>query len=327
MNTPAGGSHLLVVGEALVDIVRTADAPADGSQDVEHVGGSPLNVAMGLSALDHDVELVTCVGDDARGERIRAHLAGRGVRVTSPDTTHPTSTALAELDAQGAAQYTFDLHWQISDEPLAPEVSHVHTGSIAAVIQPGGDQVLALVQDARAQATTSYDPNVRPSIMGDLGAVRERVERFVAASDVVKASEDDLELLYAGEPVDAVLSRWVELGALLTVVTRGADGVTYRVSSTTDTGAAPTRALTVVDTVGAGDSFMAGLLSGLADARLIDGRAGTAPGEVSEGVGARERLRAATLDDVRPAVERGLACAGLTVARAGAYAPTRSEVE
>ena len=302
--------RVLVVGEALVDIVRDSSG-----ERREHVGGSPANVAVGLARLDHPVDFVGSLGHDDRGERIAAHLSRHGVTVL-PESwgDDPTSTAVATLDDSGAATYEFDLHWNVPPVPLNRATGHLHTGSIGAVLQPGAANVTEALRAARAVGTVSYDPNVRPGIMGDLDQVRARVEELVALSDLVKASEDDLALLYAEWSVDEVMAHWVGLGAAMTVVTLGADGVTFRVSSDPAARTQPTRAAQVVDTVGAGDSFMAGIISGLVAAGLLGSPA------------ARERLRGATLEDVQPAVERGLATSGVTVGKAGAYAPSLDEL-
>jgi fructokinase len=300
--------RILVIGEALIDRVRDTDGDV-----AEHPGGSPANVAVGLARLDHPVDFATRLGSDTRGERIANHLARHGVALT-PGSTSAASTAVAEahLDASGAAEYTFDLLWDLHRVDVPVGVGHVHTGSIAAVLEPGAEAVVDTLRSARDRATVSYDPNLRPDIMGDLDHVRERVEEIIALADVVKASDEDLAVLYPGQAVPEVLRRWAGLGPSLVVVTRGAAGVVFGLT-TGELASAPTMATGVVDTVGAGDSFMAGLLSGLAAAGL------TGP----EG---RTRLAAATLADVRPAVERALACAGLTVARAGAYAPSLDEL-
>ena len=302
--------RLLVVGEALVDIV------VDGAgEPVEHVGGSPANVAVGLARLDHPVDFACWLGHDERGERIAAHLRRHGVTVLPESFGEDrTSTAVATLDATGAATYEFDLHWSLPSLPLPQGTGHLHTGSIGTVLEPGAASVTEVMRAVREVGTTSYDPNIRPSIMGDLDAVRVRVEELVALSDVVKASEDDLELLYPGRTPEQVMAHWVGLGALLALVTLGADGVAYRVACAEEVERVPAVAEHVVDTVGAGDSFMAGLVSGLVVAGLLGDP------------GARERLRRATLEEVRPAVERGEATSGVTVGRAGAYAPSLDEL-
>lgn len=304
-------SHrVLVIGESLIDIVSTE---SDGR--IEHVGGSPANVAVGLARLDHEVDFVTSLGRDERGARIAAHLERHGVAVArGSHGDHPTSTAAAAIDVGGGAEYSFDLHWHPPKVELPEHVGHVHAGSIACTLEPGSAQVLEGLRAAREVGSLSYDPNVRPSIMGDLGAVRHRVEEIVALSDVVKASDDDLTALYAGQSLPEVLELWGRMGPGLVVVTLGAAGVSFRVSSTGEIGKAPTRAERVVDTVGAGDSFMAGLVSGLLSAGLLGG------------IDARTRLARATLDEVRPAIERGLSCSAVTVGHAGAYAPSLDEL-
>jgi len=302
--------RLLVIGEMLIDIARTPDGLV-----AEHVGGSPANVAMGLARLGHDVDFATVLGRDDRGLRCTTLLDEVGVALLPGSVRdEATSTADATIDANGSATYLFDLHWDLPAVTPTAGTIHVHTGSIATTLTPGEAEVTAALTDARARATTSYDPNVRPTIMGVPATVRPRVEELVALSDVVKASDEDVAFLYGDTPVEEVMGRWAALGPGLVVVTLGRDGVTYRVSSTGETTHEPTAADRVVDTVGAGDSFMAGLVSGLVDLGLLGGP------------DARARLAAAGTSDVAPAVARALATSGLTVGRAGAYAPTRAEI-
>jgi len=307
--TRVSDTRTLVVGEALIDAVTTPDGAT-----TEHVGGSPANVAFGLAALEHPVDLATWIGHDARGERIAAHCAERGVTLTegSRDAA-ATSLAHATLDASGAATYVFDLGWQLAPVPNLGAYGHVHTGSIAAVIEPGGHEVRAVLEAARAAgATISYDPNARPTLMGAPADARRVIEAAVALADVVKLSDEDVEWLCPGESLEAVVRGWGELGPALVVVTRGGQGALVRVTATGEQVSLPTPSVEVVDTVGAGDSFMAGLVSGLLDAGLLGGAA------------ARERLHAATMADATPSVERALLTGALTVQRAGAFAPTRS---
>ncbi|GAA2482260.1 carbohydrate kinase [Terrabacter carboxydivorans] len=308
MSAPTAPARTLVVGEALVDAVTT---PAGDTE--EHVGGSPANVAFGLAALEHPVDLATWIATDERGRRIEQVCRERGVALTAGSQGAPfTSVAHATLDETGAASYVFDLEWQVAAVPGLTAYAHVHTGSIAAVLEPGGSQVRAILAAARELgATVSYDPNARPSLMGRPEAARETIEASIALADVVKLSDEDVAWLCPGQGLDEVLRGWGELGPAVVVVTRGGDGAVVRVTRTGEQLALPAPRVEVVDTVGAGDSFMAGLVSGLLDAGLLGGPE------------ARARLHAADLADIVPAVERALRAGALTVERAGAHAPTR----
>lgn len=312
MSTEAtsGRAQVLVVGETLVDIVHTPDGAV-----AEHVGGSPANVAMGIARLGHETTLATTLGDDDHGTRCEEQITSHGVTIDNLDAgSHPTSTAIATIDDSGAAEYDFDLHWDLRPVADLGRVAHVHTGSIAATLTPGEAVVTQTLTDAREQATISYDPNVRPTIMGTVDEVRARVEELIALSDVGKASEDDIDWLYAGQSLPDVMAAWGRLGPGLVVITRGGDGVTYRVTSTGEVADAPARVDEVADTVGAGDSFMAGLISGLLDAGLLGGP------------DARARWASATLDSVTSSITRALATSAITVGHDGAYAPTREEL-
>jgi fructokinase len=304
---PAG---TLVIGESVIDIVQRPDGTTQ-----EHVGGSPANVALGLARLGHQVTLATMIGDDERGARITSLLEQEGVRLSETGVADtPTSTATSLLDAEGAATYTFDLTWELTGDQHLEDLTHVHTGSIAATLEPGASAVLSTVQQARPGATISYDPNIRPSLMGVAHEVRAKVEQIVGLSDVVKASEEDIAWLYDGTPGPQILRLWWLLGPPLVVMTRGDGGALVGLSRTGELISIDASAVEVVDTVGAGDSFMAGLLSGLLDAGLLGGTQ------------SRDRLRSASLADVRPAVDRALACAAITVSRAGADPPHRAEL-
>jgi len=295
----------LVIGESLIDIVHRPDGSSQ-----EHVGGSPANVAIGMARLGHDVTLATMIGQDERGARIAGLLHEEKVRLAEGSVgQRRTSVATSTLDATGAATYSFDLAWQVSEDQPLDGLTHVHTGSLAATLEPGASAVLTTIQHARPHATISYDPNARPSLMGDPHEVRAKMEQLIGLSDVVKASDEDIAWMYDGAPVPEVLRLWGQLGPSLVVMTRGGKGVVTWLRSSGELTTADAPAVKVVDTVGAGDSFMAGLLSGLLEAGLL--------GDVR----ARERLRAAALADVRPAIDRALACAAITVSRPGADPP------
>jgi fructokinase len=304
------GFSTLVVGESLIDVI----VHADGSSQ-EHVGGSPANVAIGLARLGHDITFATLVGDDERGARIVSHLERERISLTEGSVgSRRTSVATSTLDATSAAAYSFDLAWELPELPHLGGFTHVHTGSLAATLEPGASAVLSTIQSARPVATISYDPNVRPSLMGDTHEVRAKIEQLIGLSDVIKASDEDIAWLYDGAPVSDVLCLWGRLGPTLTVVTRGGSGAVIGLSTTGELTSIEAPVVEVVDTVGAGDSFMAGLLSGLLEAGLLGG------------VQAREQLRSASHAEVRPAVDRALACAAITVSRAGANPPHLAEL-
>ena len=303
--------RLLVVGESLVDVVHRVDGTVE-----RHPGGSPLNVAVGLARLGHDVSFATRFAPDSNGRLIREYLAGERRLQLAPgsDQAQHTSVAEAYLDQNGAAHYLFDLDWDVADALDDLPVGHLHTGSIAATLSPGAEDVLRLARRVAHQGTISYDPNMRPSIMGDAARVRSRVMDLVGLSDVVKASDEDVNWLYPDHPAERAVAEWARLGPSLIVITRGPAGADCLVTGTGETALIPSGTSPVVDTGGAGDSFMSGLLAGLLDLGFLGDAA------------ARRRLRAARLADLQPALDLAGTCAAVTVSRAGANPPTRAEV-
>lgn len=304
--------RVLVVGEALVDVVHRVDGEID-----KHPGGSPLNVAIGLARLGHPVDFATRFGNDPDGYLIAEHLAEEpDVTVTKgSDAAAKTSVAAAFLDASGAATYHFDLMWDVAGALDDQPIGHLHLGSIAATLLPGASDVLTLARaTSAAGGTVSYDPNARPTIMGSPLAVLPQMETLIGLADVVKASDEDIAWLYGTESIDNVLRRWVSMGPALAVVTRGGEGASALVRATGETAVVEPDPADVVDTVGAGDSFMAGLISGLLDAGLL--------GDVE----ARSRLHTANLETLLPALRRAAAASAITVSRAGANPPTRDEL-
>lgn len=301
-------ADVLVVGEALVDIVERLD----GSR-AEHPGGSPANVALGLARLDRDVHLLTRVGDDERGRSVLAHLEGSGVHLVDGSVTgEPTSTATARLDERGVATYHFELDWRLPPAPDLAGYHALHTGSIAAFLSPGGDAVVRLVEEAAGRVTVTYDPNARPQLMGEAGPARARVEHLVAHSDVVKVSDEDIAWLAPGEDPLAVVRAWQLGRPSVVVLTRGEGGaVAVLDAGEVEVKAPPTA---VVDTVGAGDSFMAALLDHLAGADLL-------------GAHRADALRSNGTDQVAAMLRHAARVAAITCSRAGADPPTRAELD
>jgi fructokinase len=248
---------VLVVGETLVDVVHRSDGTVTRSP-----GGGPANVAITLGRLGVPVKLLTELADDADGVEARSWLEASGVQVLAqPPAQHRTSTATASLDASGSASYEFDIQWSLSwNLETISEVDVVHVGSLAALLAPGAAAVEALVSAARDAAVT-YDPNIRPALIANPTEARTRIEGMVAAARVVKASEDDLAWLYPDDDPLSIAQRWCASGPDLVAVTLGAAGALaltrdqiVRVSASS---------VSIVDTVGAGDTVMGTLIAEL----------------------------------------------------------------
>ncbi|MDR2930966.1 MAG: PfkB family carbohydrate kinase [Propionibacteriaceae bacterium] len=303
--------EILVLGESLIDVVDR-----DGEPTRRLVGGSPLNVAVGLGRLGHQATLGTWFADDTDGQMIRQHcLASHVDLLPGSDQARTTSTAAATIDATGHASYTFALDCRIPPvrDNLRPAI--IHTGSIGAILNPSGTAVRSYVKRMRGKAIITYDPNCRPSIMGSAASVRPQVEQYVALSTMVKVSDEDLGWLYPNatgrEDLIGVATHWATTGPSLVVVTLGGDGAI----AITGHGCVTTPADTshgLVDTVGAGDSFMAGLIHALIQRGYADPARRTELGDNPE--------------DVKAITTQAAAIAGITVSRAGANPPWLSEL-
>ena len=306
-----------VAGEVIVDLV-----PADVDGVFRAVpGGSPANVAVGLHRLGVPTRLVARLARDPMGRRLRRHLETNGLDLGHVvAAAEPTSLAIVSVEEDGTVGYDFRVDgtadWQWTDDELSDvvddDVVALHVGSLAMALEPGASALRRLVERARAEVTISFDPNVRPLLMGRREDVVTRVEGLVALSDVVKASAEDLAWLYPADPPATVASRWLGLGPSLVAITLGPDGVLAvgTASPLVQRRAVP---VTVVDTVGAGDAFMAALLAGLSQRDLL-GRARTGR------LGALEGAElAAVLDDAALA-------AALTCARPGADPPSAQQL-
>jgi fructokinase len=295
-----GQARFLVVGEALVDIV----VPAAGTPE-RAPGGSPLNVAVGLSRLGFPTTLATQIGDDDLGRLVEDHLEASGVCLAGDAVVagSPTSTATATIDEQGAASYSFDLRWALPRLPVPQGTSALHVGSLGAALRPGRESVLAIVtQAAEDGLPVSFDPNARPALTPDPAEAWADVEQVASLADVVKLSDEDLAFLRPDRDPPEVARSLLSRRTRLVVVTFG--GVKAFAASGDAAVEVPSSPAAVVDTVGAGDSFMAALLAVVAEHGL-------------------ESLDVQRLAGYLAAAHQA---AAITVSRRGADPPWRSEL-
>jgi fructokinase len=306
---------LTVIGEALVDLVPDGS----GAGYRESPGGSPFNVAVGLSRLGNRTSLMARFADDRFGRLLRSAAEREGIDVSAaPRAAERATVATAAVDDTGQAAYEFDMDgtadWQWTAAELRainPATQVLHFGSIAAWTPPGAERIAGLARELGTTGAVliSYDPNIRPAVVGRQERAVGLVERNVRLADVVKASREDVDWLYPELRVDQVAARWSDLGPTLVVVTEGADGASAYPRLGTPL-RRPGRPVDVVDTIGAGDAFTAGLLTGLVRRRLHrNGRIGG----MSEG----------TLADV---LDEAILVAAITCERAGADPPRIEEL-
>ena len=297
-NPPRPMLDVVVMGEALTDVVTTPRGT------IEHPGGSPANVAYGLARLGVGTGLLTAVGADSRGGALEEHLAGAGVTLLPGSRSLArTSTATATIAGDGSASYAFDITWDVELPDLAhtrPRV--VHTGSIASFLAPGAGKVKTVLQERGPECTITYDPNIRPALLGTHAEARRTFEELVHLTDVVKLSDEDAEWLYPEKTAEEAATHILNLGADLAVITRGSSGSLLATPVTVLS--VPAVKCAVVDTIGAGDSYMSALILGL----LTRGTDGLAP-SVLEQLGRTAAMAAA-----------------ITVGRAGAKPPTAEEL-
>lgn len=305
-----------VAGEALVDMVP---AGPDGLFRAAP-GGSPANVAVGLARLEVPVRMLARISGDVLGQRLRAHLLRNGVDLSrAVAATEPSSLAVVDLAEDGSAQYDFRVEgtadWQWREEELTSALEGVralHVGSIALTAPPGAAVLRRLAARAHATATVTFDPNVRPLLMGSPAQVLAVVDEVLPVADVVKASAEDVEWLLPGQPIEQVAQEWAGRGPVLVVVTRGGAGA-VAVGRTSGLVEQPGREVDVVDTVGAGDSFMSALIAGLSARDLL---------------GASRRAALAALDAaaVREVLAEAVGAAAITCSRLGADPPRAAEL-
>jgi len=304
---------ILISGEALIDLIP--DPAVENRYDAV-LGGSPFNVAIGLARLGAPTAFVSRLSSDPNGESLAAALARGGVdlNLVARDVRPTTLAFVMRGTAQTGSRYSFyidatsfDGEWPFPSEWPAG-ARHLHVGSFAAVGPRHAERVVAALKLARDHATTSFDPNIRPLVTPDRDAVRAMAERQVALASLVKASEEDLEWLYPGRPIEDTLCDWASRGPRFCVATLGGSGAIARLGADRLSVVAPK--IDVIDTVGAGDSFMSGLLS----AMDRDGALGA-----QDNPPTRERLQG-WLDFAAKA-------SAITCTRKGSDPPTLAEVQ
>ena len=290
-----------VCGEVLIDILPTGPV----------VGGGPANTAKALARLGYEVHFIDGISTDAFGVSARKELERDGVGLSlASRSDKPTSTATVTLDSTGSASYefliegtaTFDFvdSWLPDPERLKPAVLHI--GTLATIVEPASSVLHEWAIKTAEFAPIVFDPNVRTSVVGDRVKYRAAVEKWVGISSVIKLSDDDISWLYPDEAIDELAKRWIANGVSLVVLTRGANGIIgYTEHGFEEVAGAQ---VSVVDTVGAGDTVGAVLVEGIVK-HSVSGLYGHVLNAV---------------------LHRAAVAAGITVSRAGAQPPRLHEL-
>lgn len=271
---------ITVLGECVADAFTTPDPSARPDALTLRVlpGGGPANTAVALARLGTPTRFLGRISHDVFGTLFRNRLTASGVDLTGSVTApEPSTLAVADLDPGGQATYSFfadgAADWQWTDTELAAapldDTLCLHTGSLALIREPGGHRIEEFLTRVRRHATVSIDPNVRPLLVPP-AAYRERLTRWCTLADILRLSEDDLTLLLPDTTPEQACDTWHAAGARLVVITLGEHGALASLNG--DRATIPAPRTTVVDTVGAGDSFTAGLLHRLAAHGRLGGR-------------------------------------------------------
>lgn len=305
----------VVCGEALMDVFGGADS-AHGVQLDARIGGSPLNVAIGLARLAQPVAFFGAVSTGFLGQRLMRALRDEGVATGAVARLDaPTTLGLVGLDEAGVASYAFYGHGcadrllpleALATVPAAARV--LHFGSYAMVVEPVASTQRALVEREHRRCLIAYDPNIRLNVEPDLVRWRDTLQWMLPRTHLLKVSEEDLGLLYPGRAPAELAHDWLAHGVASVVVTHGGDGASawrhgeqLRVEPV---------AVQVVDTVGAGDTFQAALLAGLAE----------------RGVQSGESLRDMATAAWQQVLQFAARAAAITCSRRGANMPRREEL-
>ncbi|MBR0908875.1 carbohydrate kinase family protein [Bradyrhizobium japonicum] len=306
---------LIACGDALIDFVPTRNT--EGREAVmPAVGGSCLNVAIGMARLGAPTGFVGGVSTDMFGRMIADHATASNVELgLATRSDHQTTLAFVRIVA-GESHYAFydaetatrNWTYRRGAIPFA-NIEAVHIGSTTLVNDQGAAETKALIADARASSTISFDPNCRPNLVKNKPAYLARMAEFAGHADLIKMSDVDFAYLFGGEPHEQRAKMLLSQGTSLVVITRGNNGaIAWHASAGQIEVQAPK--VEIADTIGAGDSFQAALLFALHK----QGRIG------------RQQLKDTGADELRRALSFAAKCAGLTCTRPGADPPWSHEV-
>jgi len=305
---------ILVCGEALLDVFATAETRTGLTLDA-NVGGSPFNVAVGLARLGQPVGFFSAISTGFAGERLMRALIAEGVSTQAVVRVDaPTTIALVGLDAHGVPSYAFygagGADRLLPREALAQlphTLSAINVGSYASVVEPVASTLRALVARERGRALIAFDPNVRLNVEPDIGRWREQFTWMLPRADLLKISEEDLALLQPEVELDDFAAHVVRLGVRTVVVTRGALGAIAWTAAGARATVGPVT-VPVIDSVGAGDTFQAALLTWLAENGALSATA----------------LDSLADSALRDALGFAARAAAITCSRRGADMPTRA---
>lgn len=310
MSTLNSSATALCIGEALVDVIVHHQDP----DPVEVPGGSPANVALALGRLERPVTLATYMAHDRFGDMITQRLTDSNVQLdTNSYMAKKTSSSKVSVDQDGNPSFTFDFDWQITPIDVRSTDIVLHTGSLAATQDPGCERVLEAISRGREQATVFYDPNIRPTLMSPPERTYEQFKAFCKVSDVVKVSDADLSHLFKSGDLHSLAMKILSWGPKLVVITQGAMGAEAWCASGATCQVDAVQA-EIVDTVGCGDAFTAGLIDRLWDWQLL-------------GAGQREALGQLNVEQLESLLHYALLLAAMTISRQGANPPRLSEVQ
>ena len=312
--TDKGMTVIVVSGEALMDVFAAGDSASGMALDAR-IGGSPLNVAIGLARLQQEAAFFGAVSSGFLGERLMRALRDEGVStVCTQRVEAPATLSLVGLDAHGVPSYAFYGHGA-ADRALAlpaladvPPAQAFHFGSYAMVVEPVAATQRALVERECRRSIVAYDPNIRLNVEPDIERWRDTLRWMLPRTHVLKVSDEDLALLYPGADVTTLARQWLAEGVRLVVVTRGVQGA-LAFSAAHELGIAPV-VVNVIDTVGAGDTFQAALLCALAERGWLST---TALSSLSEA-------------ELRAVLNFAVRAAAITCSRRGADMPQRAEL-